>query len=60
MNMKKTLCFGIMAAAISFSMTSCDKTDKKETDSLTASGLNAENFATDSTALYVLTNDNGM
>ena len=55
--MKKTLCFGIMAAAMSFSMISCDPAPKQ---SLTASGLDAQNFATDSTGLYVLTNANGM
>ena len=58
--MKKTLCFCLMAAALGFGMISCNNTAKQEADKLTASGLCAENFATDSTALYVLTNTNGM
>ena len=58
--MKKTLCFGFMAAAISFGLTSCKNTSKQEGANLTVSGLNADDFATDSTALYVLTNTNGM
>ena len=60
--MKKTLCFGLLAAALGYGMTSCNNTAKQEqeADSLTVSGLSASNFATDSTALYVLTNANGM
>lgn len=58
--MKKTLCFCLMAAAIGIGMISCNNTAKQEANNLTASGLSAENFATDSTALYVLTNANGM
>ena len=58
--MKKTLCFGLMAAAIGLGLTSCNNSAKQEADSLTVSGLDAKNFATDSTALYVLTNANGM
>lgn len=62
--MKKTLFIGAMASAISLSMVSCgNKTTKavqEEEDTLTASGLNPADFLTDSTALYVLGNSNGM
>ena len=55
--MQKTLCFGLLAAAIGLGMTSCNPAKQ---ESLTASGLCADSLATDSTALYVFTNAHGM
>ncbi len=61
--MKKSLFYGLAASVIGLSMVSCDfKSQGKAegTASLTASGLNPADFKTDSTALYVLGNSNGM
>ncbi len=59
--MKKKIFIGL-AAIVGLSMSSCCNrgcTEACETK-ITKSGLKAENFTTDSTALYVLTNQNGM
>ncbi len=60
--MRKKIFMGLMAAAIGLSMNSCCKKNCTETceAQTTKSGLKAENFATDSTALYTLTNANGV
>lgn len=61
--MRKTKFIALMAAAMGLGLASCgNKTAKtvEDEDSLTASGLNPANFKTDSTALYVLGNNNGM
>ena len=47
----------LMASAIVALLTACSGTHEK---ALTASGLDPEKFLTDSTALYTLTNGNGM
>ena len=64
MKMKKIL-FASVALAISLSYVSCTPKGKSaaggaEESALTLSGLNPENFQTDSTQLYVLTNAAGM
>ena len=60
--MKKMLFLGFAAIAAGLCLTACgSKTaEGAEADSLTLSGLNKADFATDSTALYVLTNAQGM
>lgn len=61
--MKKTILLGLMASSIGLGMMSCTgstKAEEQDADSLTLSGLNPANFQTDSTALYVLSNANGM
>lgn len=61
--MKKNLFLGLAAIATGLCLTACGgqtaSTDESG-DSLTLSGLNPADFASDSTALYVLTNENGM
>ena len=60
---KKNLILGLAAIAAGFCLTACNGQTTSETessDSLTLSGLNPVNFATDSTALYKITNENGM
>lgn len=52
-----------MALAAGLTMVSCGQkanTDAQAETTLTQSGLNPENFLTDSTSLFVLTNPNGM
>lgn len=61
--MKRNLFFSLAAVAAGFCMSACDgKTDSNNgsADSLTLSGLNAANFATDTTALYTLVGESGM
>ena len=61
--MKKIAFLGFAAIAAGLSLTSCDPkqaASTEGTDSLTVSGLDAANFQTDSTALYVLKNEAGM
>ena len=61
--MKKNLFLGLAAIVAGFCLTSCESKTAGNTesaDSLTLSGLNPADFASDSTALYVLTNENGM
>lgn len=61
--MKKNLFLGLAALAAGLCMTACSgKTtaSTESTDSLTVSGLNPADFASDSTALYTLVNANGM
>ena len=61
--MKKNLFLGLAALAAGLCLTACgSKTDSNNEsgDSLTLSGLNPADFASDSTALYVLSNKNGM
>ncbi|MBO7138462.1 MAG: galactose-1-epimerase, partial [Bacteroidaceae bacterium] len=61
--MKKNFFIGFAAIAAGLCLTACNgKTDSNNEsgDSLTLSGLNPADFASDSTALYVLTNRNGM
>jgi len=61
--MKKNLFLGLAAIATGLCLTACGgqtaSTDESG-DSLTLSGLNPADFASDSTALYVLKNENGM
>ena len=61
--MKKNLFLGLAAIAVGLCMTACEgktaATDESA-DSLTLSGLNPADFESDSTALYVLKNGNGM
>ena len=60
--MKKIL-FASVVAALTFGMTSCNQkavTTAVEADTLTVSGLDPKNFETDSTQLYVLSNEAGM
>ncbi len=64
--MKKNLYLGLALAAAGLCMTACGSktaTNTEGTDSTTAltlSGLNPDDFASDSTALYILTNGKGM
>ncbi|MBQ9295480.1 MAG: galactose mutarotase [Bacteroidaceae bacterium] len=61
--MKKNLFLGLAAIVAGLCLTACEgKTaDSQESaDSLTLSGLNPANFQSDSTALYVLSNEAGM
>ena len=62
--MKKNFFFqGLVLIAAGLFMTACTGKTAGNTesgDSLTLSGLNPAFFATDSTALYALTNPNGM
>lgn len=61
--MKRNLFLGLAAVAAGFCLCACDgKTgsDNGGADSLTLSGLNPANFATDSTALYTLVGESGM
>ncbi|MBQ2300227.1 MAG: galactose-1-epimerase, partial [Bacteroidaceae bacterium] len=61
--MKKTFFLALVAIATGFSFSACCNTSCNNAecaDSLTVSGLNPADFATDSTALYVLKNDAGM
>ena len=61
--MKKNIILGLAAMAAGLCLTSCGSKTADNTesaDSLTLSGLNAADFASDSTALYTLTNANGM
>lgn len=59
--MKKIL-FAGMAAALVLGMTSCNQKSATTdgADTFTVSGLDPQKFETDSTQLYVLTNENGM
>ena len=57
--MKKNLFLGLAAIAVGLCMTACEgKTscNKECADTLTLSGLNPLDFATDSTGLYVIAN----
>lgn len=59
----KRFTLACMALAAGLTMVSCDpkpKNDTQEEAALTLSGLNPDNFLTDSTSLYVLKNQNGM
>ena len=59
----KRFTLACMALAAGLTMVSCDpkpKNDAQEEAALTLSGLNPDNFQTDSTSLYVLMNQNGM
>ena len=59
----KRFTLACMALAAGLTMVSCDpkpKNDAQEEAALTLSGLNPDNFQTDSTSLYVLKNQNGM
>ena len=61
--MKKNLFLGLAAIATGLCLTACcgkTATNTESSDSLTLSGLNPADFASDSTALYTLTNENGM
>ncbi|MBQ7462337.1 MAG: galactose mutarotase [Bacteroidaceae bacterium] len=61
--MKKNVFLGLAAIAAGLCMTACDSktaNDNQGTDSLTVSGLKADDFKSDSTALYVLKNEKGM
>ena len=61
--MKKNLIIGLAAIAAGLCLTACNsktESNNESGDSLTLSGLNPADFASDSTALYVLTNSNGM
>ena len=59
--MKKNLFLGLAAIAVGLCMTSCNsKTDATSEEGLTLSGLNPADFQSDSTALYVLSNEEGM
>lgn len=65
--MKKFLFSGLAIAGLGLAMTACNggngnTNESEQTDSvaLTVSGLNPADFQTDSTALYTLTNENGM
>ena len=61
--MKKTFFLALVAIATGLSFSACCNTSCNNAecaDSLTVSGLNPADFATDSTALYVLKNDAGM
>ena len=61
--MKKNLFLSLAAIAAGLCLTACEgKTagNTENADSLTLSGLNPADFLSDSTALYVLTNENGM
>lgn len=61
--MKKTFFLALVAIATGLSFSACCNTSCNSAecaDSLTVSGLNPADFATDSTALYVLKNDAGM
>lgn len=61
--MKNQMLVGLLATAMGSGMISCGSQTTKtsqEGDSLTLSGLNPANFQTDSTALYVIGNGNGM
>ena len=62
-NMKKILFLGLAAMAAGLCLTSCNgktASNSEAADSLTLSGLDDADFASDSTALYKLTNKNGM
>ena len=59
----KKITLACMALAAGLTMVSCGQkanTDAQAETTLTQSGLNPENFLTDSTSLFVLTNPNGM
>jgi len=61
--MKKNLFLGLAAIAAGLCLTACNSKTAAGTesaDSLTLSGLNPADFASDSTALYTITNKNGM
>ena len=61
--MKKNIFLGLAAIVAGLCMTACEgKTavNAESADSLTLSGLNPADFASDSTGLYVITNGNGM
>ena len=61
--MKKNFFLGLAAIAAGLCMTACGgktSSNGEGNDSLTLSGLNPADFASDSTALYVLKNNNGM
>ena len=65
--MKKNLFLGLAAMAAGLCLTACGGKTASNTEgndslisTLTLSGLNPADFATDSTALYTLTNENGM
>ena len=61
--MKKNIFLGLAAVAAGLCLTSCNgktASNAEVADSLTLSGLNAADFASDSTALYRITNKNGM
>lgn len=61
--MKKKLYLGLALLAAGLCVTACGKKaaqSQESADSLTLSGLNPADFLTDSTALYVLSNANGM
>ena len=61
--MKKNVSLCLAAIAAGFCLTACNcKTgcNTESADSLTVSGLNPADFASDSTALYTITNENGM
>ena len=56
--MKKNFFLGLALVVAGLCLTACE--GKTSGDNLTLSGLNPADFETDSTALYVLTNENGM
>ena len=63
--MKKNLFLGLAAIAAGLCMTACggktaSNTETGDSITLTLSGLDPAAFATDSTALYTLSNENGM
>jgi aldose 1-epimerase len=59
--MKKNLFLGLAAIAAGLFLTACESKKAIDAESaVTLSGLNPADFASDSTALYTLTNKNGM
>ena len=57
--MKKNLFLGLAAIAAGLCLTACDSKKVSDTESfVTVSGLNPLDFASDSTGLYVITNEN--
>lgn len=63
---KKSFILGLAAVAAGLCVTACcgksagDSQSAGNAEGITASGLNPDNFATDSTALYVIRNEAGM